>query len=517
MDLKIFYNRYQILKKIGEGGLGSVFLAQDLWSEKEVALKLLSDKKASLNQIKLFQKEFQLLRYLKHPGLVEVYDLFKTEDRKVGYSMEFVPGKVFLENKKILDLKSFYFLALQICQTLDFIHSQGLIHCDLKPQNFLISHSTRTKKESDFEIKLMDFGLAGVLKENDQKVKGTVGYIAPEILRGEKFDQRADLYSLGVIFYQALTGQLPFNHTDPAVLIAAQLEQKPVSPDKINPKVSPPLAELILKLLEIDPPKRFFEVWEVQRILEKLSKSKVEENFFSYYLESGQPLGLARPLRVLKQTLKSGNHSLFLLTGEKGAGKTAFLQQVKIMLQAQGYLALEIKSDKKSSPTESLRPAWKTIIDFLQERYPQRFFELGPDIKSIWGTLSDRGKKKPKAQVTPPDLTDIIITLQKLSDLIPLALLIDGLDDFNQEGLRFLKTAQNPSHPESFIILATCAPEFLEGKDSLSGFLKREVELEKAQLLILPRLNFHQTSRFIQAKLPPARPAEKLSGQIGRA
>src|SRR5574341_984088 len=250
MDLKIFYNRYQILKKIGEGGLGSVFLAQDLWSEKEVALKLLSDKKASLNQIKLFQKEFQLLRYLKHPGLVEVYDLFKTEDRKVGYSM--------------------------------------------------------------------DFGLAGVLKENDQKVKGTVGYIAPEILRGEKFDQRADLYSLGVIFYQALTGQLPFNHTDPAVLIAAQLEQKPVSPDKINPKVSPPLAELILKLLEIDPPKRFFEVWEVQRILEKLSKSKVEENFFSYYLESGQPLGLARPLRVLKQTLKSGNHSLFLVLRPPG-------------------------------------------------------------------------------------------------------------------------------------------------------------------------------------------------------
>ncbi len=514
MDLKIFYNRYQISKKIGEGGLGTVFLAQDLWSGKEVALKLLSDKSASLNQIKLIHKEFNLLRHLKHPGLVEVYDLFMTEAQKVGYTMEFVPGKVFWESKKILDLKSFYSLAIQICQILDFIHSHRIIHCDLKPQNFLISPGAKTKKESDFEIKLMDFGLAGAKEQNDQKVKGTVGYIAPEILKGEKFDQKADLYSLGVIFYQALTGKLPFNHSDPALLIAAQLEQKPTSPDKINPKIPPDLSQLILRLLEADPKRRFSDVWKVQKTLEKLSKSTVAENFFSYYLESGRPPGFARPLRALKQNLKKRNHSLFLVSGEKGVGKTSLLQQVKIMIQAQGFVALEIKSDKKTSPIGSLTPALKTILDYLQEKYPQRFSELGADLKSIWRNFSERDKKTHPAPATHTDLTEIIMTLQKISDLIPLALLIEGLDDFDQESLRFLKAGQNLGHSQSSFIIATCSPEFLEGKETLSSFLKREVELEKAQHMVLSSLNLNQTFRLIQAKLPPARPSEKLSSYI---
>ncbi len=516
MDLKIFYNRYQILKKIGEGGLGTVFLAQDLWSGQEVALKLLSDKRASLNQIKLFQKEFQLLRYLKHPGLVEVYDLFTTEDRNVGYTMEFVPGKVFLESKKILDLKSFYNLSIQICQILDFIHSQRIIHCDLKPQNFLISTTANSKKEAGFGIKLMDFGLAATREQKDQKVKGTVGYIAPEVLKGESFDQRADLYSVGVIFYQALTGQLPFNHSDPALLIAAQLEQKPVSPHKINAKVPFDLSELILKLLEINPHHRISKISEVQKTLEKLSHASVKETFFFSYLESGKPLGLARPLRFLKRTLKTRSSSLILISGEKGMGKTAFLHQAKFLAQAQGFLAIEIRSDTKSSAVQSLSEALNTIYDYLQEKYPHRLSGLGPDLRSTWGKASDFGKKKPKINSSSADLSDVIMALQKISDLIPILLLIDGLDYFDPESLRFLKTGPYQNSSGNFFIVATCSPEFLEEKNSVSSFLKRHQELEKAQLFTLPPLNLKQTTKFIRTKLPPTKLSAEFFNYIYR-
>src|SRR3990170_1223798 len=138
MDLDIFYNRYRVLKKIGEGGLGTVFLAEDLWSDKKLALKLLNFSSVSDSFGRFSQKEFKLLQNLKHPGLPEVYDFFITEDKKFGYTMEFLTGEPFLAEKKVLDLKTFYHLAIRICQILDFIHSHKVVHCDLTPQNFLV-------------------------------------------------------------------------------------------------------------------------------------------------------------------------------------------------------------------------------------------------------------------------------------------------------------------------------------------------------------------------------------------
>ncbi len=287
MDLKIFYNRYQVLKKIGEGGLGTVYLVFDSWTGKKCALKLLHLHLISTFSLKLFQKEFQLLQYLKHPGLVEVYDFFVTEApiNRGGYTMEFIPGKPLFERGKALDLKLFLPIAIQICQILDFIHTQGIIHCDLKPENFLILDSKDFLQNQNFQVKLMDFGLAYSQQElKDKKVKGTLEYLAPEVLKGENFNFQADLYSLGVIFYQALTGKLPFIFSDPAWLISAHLEQKPISPREINPQIPSDLEKLILKLLEKEPHQRISKVAEVQRVLESLSNFKLKENVFLNYL-----------------------------------------------------------------------------------------------------------------------------------------------------------------------------------------------------------------------------------------
>ena len=181
-----------------------------------------------------------------------------------------------------------------VCNALSKAHRLGIIHCDLKPENFLVTTGDDTRKIHS-QVKLTDFGLAVASPEQKEKsIKGTLGYIAPEILQAEKFNSQVDLYSLGVIFYQALTGKLPFGFSDPALLMAAQIEQKPTPPAEINPKIPPALDELTLKLLEAKPTKRVSTIKEVQIVLENLSKKEAKENFFFNYLESGKPIGFAR-------------------------------------------------------------------------------------------------------------------------------------------------------------------------------------------------------------------------------
>jgi len=511
MDLNIFYNRYKTLKKIGEGGLGTVFLAEDTWNGRKVALKLLNSSPTSISLKNLCQREFKLLQNLKHPGLPQVYDFFITEDKKFGYTMEFVPGEPFLAEKKVLDLKTFYHLAIRICQILDFIHSHKIVHCDLKPQNFLVLPAVKSKTESHSGIKLMDFGLASSQQREDKNVKGTMGYIAPEILKGEGFDHRADLYSLGVIFYQALTGKLPFDYADPALLRAAQLEQKPVSPLKHNSKIPAELSELILKLLEVNPDSRIPKISFIQQTLEKLSKSKPQETFFPDYLDSGKPVGLARPLRFFRQNLKDSQVNLCVISGEKGVGKSTLLGEMKFLAQAAGYLTVEIKAGQKKSSAENLLEPVKSIYNFLQEKYPQKLSQLDSEIKSGLRETFGSGKGKAARINSSHDLSFWISFLSKVSDLVPLTLLLDDLDSLEPEELRFLKTNPYQAVSGRFFVVATCTPQYLEEKSPVSIFLKRHIELEKARLVNLNRLNFKQTRKFVATKLPSEKTSPEFS------
>lgn len=511
MDLDIFYNRYRALKKIGEGGLGTVFLAEDLWSGKKLALKILASTPASGSSSRLCQKEFQLLQNLKHPGLPQVYDFFITEDKKFGYTMEFVPGDPFLAEKKVLDMKTFYLVAIQICQILDFIHAHKIVHCDLKPQNFLILPVAKSKTASHFGVKLVDFGLASSQQKEDKNVKGTMGYIAPEILKGEGFDQRADLYSLGVIFYQALTGKIPFDYADPALLMAAQLEQKPVSPLKHNSKIPVELSELIIKLLEVNPRSRISNISLVQATLEKLSKSRLRETSFPNYLDSGRPVGLAKPLRFFRQNLKNSQVNLCVISGEKGVGKTTLLGEMKLLAQATGYLTVEIKAGQRKNPAENLLEPTKTVYNFLQEKYPQKLSELDSEIKSGLRETFGSGKGKAARINSSHDLSFWVSFLSKVSDVVPLTLLLDDIDSLKPEELRFLKTNPYQAVSSRFFVVVTCTPQYLEEKTPVSIFLKRHIELEKAHLVTLNRLNFKQTRKFVAAKLPPGKPSPEFS------
>ncbi|GAG11096.1 unnamed protein product, partial [marine sediment metagenome] len=227
--------RYEILKKIGEGGSGEVYKVFDLWEQKELALKLLLDRSV----LRKFQDEFQLMTGLQYPGLVQAFDFGYTEDERAYFTMELVEGPDLYQINFKKDFKKLYQVALKLLVILDFIHSQGIVHCDLKPDNIRFT-------KDPFGLKLLDFGLAEKLGSSVKtKPKGTLAYAAPEVLRNGKKDERADFYSLGIVLYELMTGNLPFWEDDPLKLISCHAEKKPAPPSELNPSIPEKLNDLV--------------------------------------------------------------------------------------------------------------------------------------------------------------------------------------------------------------------------------------------------------------------------------
>ena len=243
----VIAERYHILKPLGTGGMGAVYLAADrVLGDEKVAIKILHGGFThDPTQLARFLREVQLMRKVNHKNVVRTYDV--GTDRDFNYfTMEFVPGtqleKIIGQNGATCEHIADY--AMQICEALQAIHAANIIHRDLKPGNILVL--------DDGTLRITDFGVArpeiSTLTAHDEIV-GSVCYIAPEIWLGKKLTHSVDLYALGIILYELATGNVPFDGESPAVLMRAHLDKAPVPPKKLNPKVEGWLNKLILRLL----------------------------------------------------------------------------------------------------------------------------------------------------------------------------------------------------------------------------------------------------------------------------
>jgi serine/threonine-protein kinase len=267
---------YRVLEKIGAGGMGVVYRARDERLERDVALKvlpagLLADEAAR----RRFRKEALTLSQLDHPNIATVYD-FDTQDGVDFLVMQLIPGVTLGEKLAAGPLaeKEISRLGAQMAQGLAAAHEQGVVHRDLKPGNIRVT--------PDGWLKILDFGLATLRRpEADSAttltagdtgvVAGTVPYMAPEQLRGEKADARSDLYAAGVVLYEMATGRRPFAETSGPQLVAAILQQPPAAPSAANKKVSPGLEMIILKALDKEPARRYQSARELGVDLERLT------------------------------------------------------------------------------------------------------------------------------------------------------------------------------------------------------------------------------------------------------
>lgn len=210
--------RYEITELIGEGGMADVYKAVDVVDNKTVAVKILKKEFAESEEfLRRFRNESKAIAVLSHPNIVKIYDVGFSE--KIQFIvMEYIDGitlKEYMENEKILSWKDAVHFVTQILRALQHAHERGIVHRDIKPQNIMMF--------TDGTIKVMDFGIAKFAREEgktatDQAI-GTVHYISPEQARGDITDAKSDLYSVGVMLYEMLTGQKPFD-TDNPVSIA---------------------------------------------------------------------------------------------------------------------------------------------------------------------------------------------------------------------------------------------------------------------------------------------------------
>jgi serine/threonine protein kinase/Flp pilus assembly protein TadD len=264
-----FAGRYQVIEELGHGGMGRVYRVQDKKLNEEVALKLIKPEIAADKEtIKRFHNELRLARKVAHRNVGRMYELMEDEGAHF-ITMEYVPGqdlKGLIRQTGQLTPGKAVSIAKQVCEGLEEAHRLGVVHRDLKPGNILI--------DKDGNARIMDFGVARSLK-----IKGTTGagvmigtpdYMSPEQVEGNEVDQRSDIYSLGIILFEMVTGRVPFEGDTPFTVGVKHKSERPRNPREVNAQIPEDLSQLILKCLEKDRSERYQSAEEVLSELKKI-------------------------------------------------------------------------------------------------------------------------------------------------------------------------------------------------------------------------------------------------------
>jgi signal transduction histidine kinase len=381
----VINHRYQVIRPLGQGGMGMVYLVQDKTrGDAELALKMVRPDALGERGLAQFQYEFAALAQLRHPNLVTVYDFGNVTSEtglsgagsllgQVFFTMEVVPGEDLLgvaaamlrAEQAQASFDGLYPIVVQVCRALQYLHSRGFIHYDVKPRNIRVMPEGR--------VKLMDFGLIGEARSAGlARLRGTPDYVAPEIVRGEDVDQRADFYSLGVSLYEIVNGRLPFADSSTEIMLRKRLENSASLEIAFAENVPSVLQDFIRRLMAREPGQRFQSADQVIQAINSISGSnfpvETPETVRGYIQSAGlvgREYEMARLQGLLMRALQ-GQGRLVLLAGPLGMGKMRLARELKSRAQMQRVLVIEATCKLQTTPP--FKP-WVEIFSQLAAYY----------------------------------------------------------------------------------------------------------------------------------------------------
>jgi serine/threonine protein kinase/predicted Zn-dependent protease len=347
-----FARRYQVIEELGHGGMGRVYKVFDMEVREKLALKLLNPEIAFDEQtIERFRIELKLARTISHRNICRMHDLGR-EGGEYYITMEYVPGedlKSFIHRVGALPVGKAVSIARQVCDGLAEAHRVGVVHRDLKPQNIMI--------DRDGNVRIMDFGIARSVKAKGitgaNVMIGTPEYMSPEQVDGKEADRRSDIYSLGIVLFEMLTGRLPFEGDTPLSVAVKQKSEPAPDPAKVNPQIPEDLKRAILKCLEKSKDKRYQSADDLSADLARLEKSLPQTK---------QPLPIHKPLTSKQITVRMPSKKVWIPAMVVLVAAIAFIVWQFIPERAASKRSIAVMGFKNQTGDKA--------FDYLQETIP---------------------------------------------------------------------------------------------------------------------------------------------------
>jgi len=508
-------NRYRIDAKLGEGGMGVVYRAQDSLLQRPVAIKTLSPALFGEEGARRFLREAQSAAKLNHPHIVSIFDAVE-ESGQFAIVMELVEGQTLRELLPV-PVSRLVEITLQVLEGLEYAHAQGVVHRDIKPENIIVT--------KDGTAKLMDFGLAR--SEGRSRltqagmVVGTVAYMAPEQALQGTADAKSDLYALGCVLYEGITRHPPFEADDPIAVITQHINVPPVAPRFHTPDIPRVLEAVILKLLAKDPEKRYRSARDLAAALESLrgitagavgapgGQDRMAGAELVQAVRRGAIVGRDEELHILQRSLDEaagGDGRLVLIAGDAGVGKTRLVEELITYAHLRGVRVLSTKCYEGGSPYE---PVVRMLREYLRLSpevevgqalgdYAIDLARLVPEVRQRLGGLPE-GISLPPEQERARLFESVTRVFSTVSRTAPLLLFVDDINLADPATLQLLRYLAPAAAAERLLLIIAYQSEGVDRAPALAEILRQLRRERHAVALEAKPLTLSQVGQLIQA------------------